>query len=57
MTNCITSTYQFSKLKNRKLEVNFTGGDISSDAGALLLREADKKLGLTKKIAKSLLTN
>lgn len=46
------TNYQFSKIKNRKLEVNFTGGDISSDGGAIVLMEADKRLGLTKDLAK-----
>ncbi len=41
MTNCIPLNYQFSKVKNRTIEINFTGGDISSDGGVLLLREAD----------------
>lgn len=52
MTNCIPSTYQFSKVKNWKLDVNFTGGDISDDGGVLLLREADKILGITTNLAK-----
>jgi hypothetical protein len=52
MTNCIPLNYQLSKVKNRKIEVNFTGGDISSDGGVLLLREADKRLGITNELAK-----
>ncbi|WP_341754737.1 transposase [Candidatus Tisiphia endosymbiont of Dioctria rufipes] len=52
MTNCIASNYQFTKVKNRQLAINFTGGDISSDGGALLLREADKRLGITDELAK-----
>ncbi|WP_367363851.1 hypothetical protein [Candidatus Tisiphia endosymbiont of Nedyus quadrimaculatus] len=41
MTNCIASNYQFTKVKNRQLAINFTSGDISSDGGVLLLGEAD----------------
>jgi hypothetical protein len=52
MTNCIPLTYQFSKVKNRQIEINFTGGDISSDGGVLLLREADKRLGITNELAR-----
>lgn len=52
MTNCIAYSYQFSKVKNRTIEINFTGGDISSDGGVLLLREADKRLGITEELAK-----
>jgi hypothetical protein len=33
MTECISLNYQFSRVKNHKLEVNFNGGDISSDGG------------------------
>ena len=51
MTNCIPLSYQFSKIKNRQIEINFTGGEISSDGGLLLLREADRKLGLTDSLA------
>ena len=52
MRDYIPLNYQLSKIKNRKLEINFTGGDISSDGGSLLLREADKKLKLTNDLAK-----
>lgn len=52
MTNCISLSYQFSKVKTRQVEINFTGGDISSDGGVLLLREADKRLGITNEVAK-----
>jgi hypothetical protein len=51
MTNCISLSYQFSKVKTRQIEINFTGGDISSDGGVLLLREADKRLGITNELA------
>jgi hypothetical protein len=52
MTNCIPLNYQFSKVKNRQIEINFTGGDISSDGGVLLLREADRRIGMTNELAK-----
>lgn len=52
MTKCISSNSIFSKVKNRQIEVNFTGGDISSDGGALLLKEADKRLGITQSLTK-----
>jgi len=41
---------EFSPLKRRKVEAEFSGGEITSDAGALLLRQADRQLGLLKKV-------
>lgn len=51
MPNCTTENICFSPFKRRKIEVNFKGGSITSDAGVLLLREIDRKLGLTKDLA------
>lgn len=51
MTVCTTKTIGFTRCKNRKVEVNFTGGEITSDAGAILLSRADKMINLTKRIA------
>jgi hypothetical protein len=36
----------FSRLGSRRIEADFSGGSLTSDAGALLLRQADKRLGL-----------
>ena len=36
----------------KKITGSFTGGSITSDRGLLLLREVDKRLQLTNKIAK-----
>lgn len=47
MTECTTTLDLFPACKSRKVEVDFKGGDITSDAGSLLLRQADRKLGLT----------
>ena len=52
MTNCSTRTASFSPLKSKKIECDFTGGKITSDAGVLLIREIDKKISLTEKIAR-----
>ena len=41
-------------LANKKVEVNYTGKDISTDGGALLLREMDNRLGLIDKISDSI---
>jgi hypothetical protein len=39
--------FQFPSFDRRKIEGSFTGGDVSSDGGVLLLRQADRRLGLT----------
>jgi len=36
----------FPALKRRKVQAEFSGGDITSDAGALLLHQINKRLGL-----------
>jgi len=36
------------------LHVDFNGGEVTSDGGVLLVRQADRKLGLTKQLAKVL---
>jgi hypothetical protein len=46
MTDCNTQPLLFSNLKNKKIQADFNGGSLTSDAGALLLREVDKHLGL-----------
>lgn len=51
MTVCTPSSDLFPSCKSRKLEVRFDGGDVTSDAGILLLRQADRRLGLLKRAA------
>ena len=46
MTDCTQELFQFPSFDRRKIEASFTGGDVSSDGGVLLLREADRRLGL-----------
>lgn len=54
MTNCNQSEFNFPGCKRRKVEASFTGGEVSSDGGVLLLRQADRKLGLTSSLARAL---
>ena len=42
---------------NRKIKINFDGGDLSSDAGLLLIKEFVSKLGIDKLFSKSFKTN
>jgi hypothetical protein len=46
MTHCNRSPLPFSSANRRTLQADFSGGVLTSDAGALLLREADRRLGL-----------
>lgn len=43
---------KFQGLKSKKILANFKGGEITSDAGILLLRAIDKKLKFTENISK-----
>jgi Transposase DDE domain group 1 len=54
MPNCTQPELAFSSFDRRKIEGNFDGGDVSSDGGILLLREADRRLGLVAALDKVL---
>lgn len=54
MTVCTSSSDLFPACKSRKIDVHFNGGDVTSDAGILLLRKADRQLGLLSQAAKVL---
>ena len=51
MTDCSNEPLLFSDLGERKVVVEFTAGDLSSDGGALLLRQVDHGLGLSRALA------
>lgn len=51
MTNCTVTKIEFPAFKRRKIEAQFSGGDITSDGGALLLRAVDRRLKLTEQVA------
>ena len=51
---CSKPIYLCKAKNNKQLEVDFKGGDISSDAGVLLLSKIDKRLGLLKNVASGL---
>ena len=42
---------------NRKIKINFNGGDLSSDAGLLLIKEFAAKIGFLKLIKNKFKTN
>jgi len=47
----IQETFSFTAHFSRRVEAGFTAGRVSSDGGALLLREADRKIGLLGRLA------
>ena len=48
---CNSKQLQFEGFGNRKVVGSFDGGALTSDGGALLLREADRAIGLSKTVA------
>ena len=46
MTECTSKSLSFSSAGRRKVVADFLGGRLTSDAGVLLLREVDQKIGL-----------
>lgn len=51
MTNCTQETFHFPSLQRRQVEAKFSGGDVTSDGGVLLLREIDRRLQLTQSLS------
>ncbi|WKJ88550.1 IS1380 family transposase [Methylomonas montana] len=54
MPNCTADSMNFGRLGRRVIEANFQGGAISSDGGLVLLRQIDRRIGLSKAIAQVL---
>jgi len=46
MTECNKIPLTFSSLGRKKIQADFDGGQLTSDAGAVLLREIDRHIGL-----------
>ena len=46
MTDCSHDTLRFSRLGPKAVVADFRGGRLTTDAGALLLRELGRRLGL-----------
>jgi hypothetical protein len=53
-TVCNSELFQFPAVKKRTVSASFTGGDVTSDGGIALVRQTDRRLGLTKALAKVL---
>lgn len=54
MTECYQGVLDFGRCQRRVVTADFSGGDISSDGGVLLLREVDRRIGLTPAMARVL---
>ena len=54
MPNCTADEMTFGRLGRRVIEAHFRGGAIRSDGGVMLLRQVDRRLGLSKAIAQAL---
>ncbi len=52
MTNRSREQLSFPGCKGRRVEAEFSGGNVTSDGGVLLLRQADLLLGLTDQVAR-----
>ena len=55
MTECTQSGFGFEATGSREIVARFDGGTISSDGGAFLLRQTDKRLNLLPRLAKCFL--
>ncbi len=51
MTECIQSDFKFEAAGRREIVARFDGGTISSDGGAFLLRQTDRRLNLLPRLA------
>ena len=51
MAECTRKTLQFSSLSRKKILADFNGGHLTSDGGALLIREVNRRTGLIGALA------
>ena len=54
MTECNHEAFSFSNCRKRQVKGNFFGEPISSNGGSLLVREVDRRMGLTMAVARAL---
>jgi hypothetical protein len=48
---CNPDQYEFSAIERRRVVAGFDGGRVTTDGGALLLKQADQAIGLTERVA------
>jgi hypothetical protein len=51
MPDCTVQRELFVGVGRRRIEVGFDGGDVTSDAGLLLICKADEHMGLLARVA------
>ena len=51
MPKCTGEKIEFGKLGRRLIEADFSGGELSSDGGLMLLKQLDERIGLTRAAA------
>jgi Transposase DDE domain group 1 len=54
-TECIQESFSFTAHFSRRVQAEFTAGRVSSDGGALLLREPDRRINLLGRLASGFL--
>lgn len=54
MPNCTGQEMLFGRVGRREIEADFTGGALSSDGGLMLVRQVDRKIGLSAAVARAL---
>ena len=54
MTNCTQGSFDFPACRRRQVQAEFSGGEVTSDGGVLLLRQVDRRLRLTEAVAQAL---
>ena len=54
MTDAISLPFDLPAVHRKKLTVDFAGGNQSSDGGLLLLRQAERKLGVCRRLANAM---
>jgi Transposase DDE domain group 1 len=50
-TECSAKQLEFEGFAGRRVVAAFDGGAMTSDVGALLLREADRAIGLSRRVS------
>ncbi len=54
MTERNQRIFEYPTIKGRKIQASFTGGEVTSDGGVMLLRQVDRRLGLTEAVSQAL---